>query len=291
MKKMRVGALLGAPLVAAPTVIGAVGGAGVAAGAEHRVLDYGLTAEALVMIPAMNQDWLDLSKELYLVPNGFAPDGTATFLQVPETNDLNASLAGATSILTVAIEERWDAGDFSAADPLYVFGYSQASVAAGQAQLLLAAYGIPTDALHFVLVGDSAAEGGFLSGFMDTLLSWFPESWHDGVTAMATQIFTWLQIDDAMGLTTPSDLYPTDVYSLSSDGFANWDGGQNFLGMFVDHLADLGLSPQEIASAQLDPDLGSALTQYFMIDGANVDMFQALMNSFVMIMDGLVGLL
>lgn len=291
MKKMWVGALLGAPLVAAPTVIGAASGAAVVPDVDHQILEYGLAAEALIMIPAMNQDWLDLSKDLYLVPNGFAQDGTATFLQVPETNDLNASLQGATGILVTAIEQRWDAGDFSATDPLYVFGYSQAAVAAGEVQPQLAAYGIPTDALHFVLVGDSAAQGGFLNGFMPTLLSWFPESWREDVTAMATQIFTMLRIDDAMGLTTPSDLYPTDVYSLSGDGFANWDGGQNVLGMFVDHLAYLGLSPEEIAGAQLDPDLGSELTHYFVIDSADVDMFQALMNSLVMIMDGLVGLL
>lgn len=109
MKKMWVGALLGAPLVAAPTVIGAASGAAVVPDVDHQILEYGLAAEALIMIPAMNQDWLDLSKDLYLVPNGFAPDGTATFLQVPETSDLNTSISGATQILVDAIAQRWSA--------------------------------------------------------------------------------------------------------------------------------------------------------------------------------------
>ncbi|WP_125079762.1 PE-PPE domain-containing protein [Mycobacterium sp. P7213] len=288
MKKMRVGALLGAPLVAAPTLIGAASGAATVPDTDHQILQYGLAAEALVMIPAMNQDWLDLSKELYLVPNGFAPDGTATFLQVPETNDLNASISGATQILVEAIAQRWNDGEFSSTDPLYVFGYSQADVAAGlAAEQLHAQYpDMPLDALHFVLVGDSAAEGGFLSGFMPTLLQWIPESWHADVINMVYQFAELMHVDSVIGLVTPSDLYTTDVYSLSSDGFANWDNGQQMAGMFSDHLAYLGLTPTEIAGATEDV-IGN--TTYHMIDSADVNMFQALLNSLDMIIGGVLA--
>ncbi|MEZ0383017.1 PE-PPE domain-containing protein [Mycobacterium sp. pW045] len=280
---MTVGALLAAPVIVAPAAIGAVGQPD---RIDRQILDYALAAEALVMIPAMNQNWLDLSKSLYLVPNGFPEDGDASFLQVPETNDLNASISGATKILVDAIMTRWEAGDFSGNDPLYVFGYSQSNVAAGLAQEQLFEQGIPLDALHFVMVGDSAAEGGFLSGFLPTLLSYFPESWHDDVTNMVYQFAEMMHIDSVIGLVTPSELYTTDVYSLSSDGFANWDNGQQMGGMFSDHLAYLGLSPEEIGSAT-DEVIGN--TTYHMIDTANVNMFQALLNSFDMILGGIIA--
>jgi hypothetical protein len=279
---MTVGALLAAPAIVAGVTASPVS----AASAVHFDLD--LLSEALVMIPAMNQNWLDLSKSLYLEPNGFPTDGTATFLQVPETSDLNASISGATKILVDAVMQKWNDGDpsFSAEDPLYIFGYSQANVAAGLAQEQLAANGIPLDTLHFVMVGDSAAQGGFLSGFLPTLLSWFPESWHDDVVKMVYQFAEMMHIDSVIGLVTPDDLYTTDVYTLSSDGFANWDNGNQMAGMFSDHLAYLGLSPEEIASAT-DETIGS--TTYHMIDTANVNMFQALMNSFDMILGGIIA--
>lgn len=282
MNKMTVGALLAAPVIAAGVTASPVS----AASAVHFDLD--LLSEALVMIPAMNQNWLDLSKSLYLEPNGFPEDGTATFLQVPETSDLNASISGGTKILVEAIAERWQEGDFSSEDPLYVFGYSQSNVAAGLAmeQLHEQYPDMPLNALHFVMVGDSAAQGGFLSGFLPTLLSWFPESWHDDVVKMVYQFAEMMHIDSVIGLVTPDDLYTTDVYSLSSDGFANWDNGNQMAGMFSDHLAYLGLSPEEIASAT-DETIGN--TTYHMIDTANVNMFQALINSFDMIVGGIIA--
>lgn len=282
VSKTTIGGLLAVPLI----VAGVTASPASVAGAVH--LDFDLTSEALVMIPAMNQNWLDLSKDLYLVPNGFPEDGTTTFLQVPETYDLNASIGGGTQILVDAIAERWEAGDFSAEDPLYVFGYSQANVAAGLAmeQLSQQYPDIPSDALHFVMVGDSAAEGGFLSGFMATLLSYVPEAWHADVIEMVYDFAKMFRIDSVIGQVTPNDLYSTDIYTLSSDGFANWDNGHQTGGMFSDHLAYLGLTPDEIAGATLQPDLGSELTHYYMIDTADVNMFQALLNSADMIMGG-----
>ncbi|MEB3020061.1 PE-PPE domain-containing protein [[Mycobacterium] crassicus] len=274
-------------LLAVPLLLAAVT-ASPAPAAHAAHFDFDLLSEALVMIPSMNQDWLDLSKSLYLEPNGFPTDGTATFLQVPETSDLNASISGGTQILVDAISQRWNDGTFSSQDPLYVFGYSQANVTAGlAAELLHEKYPeMPLDALHFVMVGDSAADGGFLSGFMATLLQWVPETWHDDVTQMVYQFAEMMHIDSVIGLVTPSDLYTTDVYSLSSDGFANWDNGQQMAGMFSDHLAYLGLSPDEIASAT-DEVIGN--TTYHMIDTANVNMFEALLNSAEMIWGGVMA--
>ncbi|MEO8814101.1 MAG: PE-PPE domain-containing protein [Mycobacterium sp.] len=280
MNKAIIGACFAAPMVMAPLIVAAPGASLPAAGLQR--LGYSLTSEALVMIPSMNQDWLDLSKSLYLVPNGFPEDSVPTFLQVPETGDLNASLAGAQAILIDAIETRWTDGNFSADDPLYVFGYSQNAVAAGLTEQHLSEFGIPQDALHFVMVGDSASsQGGFLSGFVDTLLKFFPESWRPDVTQLIEQFAQAAHIDSSIGLITPDNLYPTDVYTLTGDGFANWDDGANLGGLFWDHLAYLGLTPDEINTA--GEPFKDGLTNYFTIDSGNVDMLTALMNSFDMV--------
>jgi hypothetical protein len=239
--------------------------------------DYALASEGLVMIPAFNQQWLDITNELYLEPNGF--DGTPTYLQVPETYDLNGSVKGATDILVNAIEQRWSDHDFSETDPLYIFGYSQASVVAGLAEPQLEAYGIPSDALHFVLVGDSASgHGGFLNEFLPWLNQFFPDSWQQSVDDFVTQLFTQFKAGSVLGAVTPNDLYPTDVYTLTGDGWANWDDGTNTSGMFSQHLAYLGLSPEEINSATsvMDPD---SLTDYHIIDSADVDFLSAFTNA------------
>ncbi|MBS9533783.1 PE-PPE domain-containing protein [Mycobacterium sp. M1] len=284
MNKTSIGACLVAPLLAAPLAIGAASFPALAAEASHT--GYLLTSEALVMIPAMNQDWLDLTKSLYLVPNGFDKDSDPTFLQVPETSNLNQSMAGVQDILIKAIETKWDAGEFSAEDPLYVFGYSQAAVAAGMSEQALHDYGIPSDALHFVFVGDSATPDGFLANIMATLLQWVPESWRPEVTDWINQFAEMNHINTAIGVVTPDNLFTTDTYTLTGDGFANWDNGANAPGMFWDHLAYLGLTPDEIAGATIDP---SDLTTYHIIDSADVNMFDALSNSFNMIMGGMLA--
>jgi hypothetical protein len=229
------------------------------------------TSEALVMIPAFNQQWLDVTNELYLEPNGF--DGTPVWLEVPETYDLDGSVKGATDILVNAIEQRWSDHDFSETDPLYIFGYSQASVVAGLAEPQLEAYGIPSDALHFVLVGDSAsANGGFLNEFIPWLNQFFPESWQQSIDDFVTEMLKQFNAGSVFGAVTPDHLYPTDVYTLTGDGWANWDDGTNTSGMFSQHLAYLGLTPEEINSATESTD---GLTNYFTIDSADVDFLSA----------------
>jgi len=230
--------------------------------------DYALTSsDALVLIPdAANQGYYaGAADNLYLEPNGF--HGTATIFILPEPSNLAASVAPGVQDLVQAVESQYSAGDFSASDPLYIFGYSQGAVVASLAEQQLANFGIPEQALHFVMVGDSAStEGGFMNAFVDSL----PASWQQP----ATELLTLLEITPpALGATTPDNLYPTDVYTLSGDGWANWDNGANVLGMFTDHLAYLGLTPAEIASATLSTD---GLTDYFTINSAGVDIISAL---------------
>lgn len=232
--------------------------------------DYALTSEALVLIPVANQEYADAADRLYLEPHGF--DGAATNFVVPETSNLVTSVQPGVQDLVQAVENQYQAGDFSAADPLYIFGYSQGAVIASMAEQQFADDNIPTDALHFVMVGDSAsAQGGWLNTFIDSL----PERWQQFVT----DIFILLGISPVMGITTPDNMYPTDVYTLSGDGWANWDNGTNLLGMFVDHLEYLGLTPDEVDSATLSTE---GLTDYYTIDSADVDGASALWNTLML---------
>lgn len=285
MDRRTVGAYLAAPAL----VAGALAYPAAYPAAHHNLsspADPVLTSEALVMIPAANEQWLEVAKEVYLVPSGFAKDGTTTFVQVPETSDLNASISGTESILLNAIESRWHGGGFTAADPLYVFGYSQAAVAAGMIEQQLHNDGIPSNTLHFVLVGDSAAGdgGGFLNQFMPTLLQYVPAAWQPATVELVDNVMTGLRVDSVIGAATPNDLYPTDVYTLTGDGFADWDGGRNVAGMFWEHLAYLGLTPAEIDDATPET---IEQTVYHTIDSADVNMIAALANSLEVVLSAL----
>ena len=223
--------------------------------------------DALVLVPVANDAYAEAADYLYLAPNGF--DGVAENYTLPETSGLVASVGPGVQTLVQTIETDYTAGDLSSADPLYVFGYSQGAVIAGLAEQQLAAFGVPTDDLHFVMVGDSAsAEGGFLNSFVDS----FPESWQQPLTDLLTLEGV---TSPVLGAVTPDNLYPTDVYTLSGDGWANWDGGNNLFGMFVDHLAYLDLSPSEIAGAS---EVTDGMTNYFTIDSGSIDIWSALWN-------------
>lgn len=233
--------------------------------------DYALTSEALVIDPVENQEWSVAATNLYLEPLGF--NGTTTTVLIPEYipgDDLEKAVGIGVQDLVNAVETQYNAGAIGATDPLYIFGYSQSGVEASLAEQQLADYGIPSSDLHFVLVGDSAsADGGFLNTFVGSLPEWLQQ--------FATNTLENAGLGDVLGATTPDDLYPTDVYSLSGDGWANWDDGANILGMFTDHLEYLGLTPAEINSATLS--LVDNLTNYFTIDSADVNGLSALWES------------
>jgi hypothetical protein len=262
------GALLAAPAVAAgaiyltPTHV------------THRY-EYKLTnGEALIIIPVDNAEYAADATKLYLEPLGF--DGTPTTINIPEViagDTLNQAVNTGVQDLVTAVEQQYNAGGIDAADPLFIFGYSQSSVEAGLAEQQLAAYGIPEQDLHFVLVGDSAsADGGFLNTYLDSL----PESTRQFVTSMLQQFGA----DEVMGLKTPDNLYPTDVYSLSGDGWVNYADGANHLGMFTDHLEYLGLTPTEVGSATLS--LADGLTNYWTINDSVVNSLEALWTQLMM---------
>ncbi|WP_343577232.1 PE-PPE domain-containing protein [Mycobacterium sp.] len=230
--------------------------------------------DALVLIPAENQEYADVANALYLQPNGF--DGAATVFITPDVGNEVQNVEPGVQALVQTIEADYTAGDLSAADPLYVFGYSAGAVEEGLAEQQLAADGIPAADLNFVMVGDSAsAEGGFLN----TVIGSLPES----LQQPTTQLFAQFGLTPpVLGATTPDNLYPTEVYSLTGDGWPNWDGGANTYGMFTEHLEYLGLTPAEIAAATETTD---DMTTYFSIDSANVNSSEALYNQLLLALD------
>jgi hypothetical protein len=237
--------------------------------------DYALvSSEALVLVPLANEEYANAADTLYLQPNGF--DGTATVFITPEPGNEVASVAPGVQALVHAVESDYTAGNFSSTDPLYIFGYSQGAVEGSLAEQQLHDFGIPQDALHFVMVGDSAStEGGILTSFVDSL----PESWQQP----ANELLALLGITPpVLGATTPDDLYPTDVYTLTGDGWANWDDGANIYGMFTEHLEYLGLTPTEIADATVTTD---GLTNYYAIDSSSVNDLAALYNQLLLALD------
>jgi PE-PPE domain len=268
MAKIAVSAFLAAPSILAASMF-------VAQMPLVRHLDYKLVDdEALIIIPVDNPAYADAAADLYLHAAGFTVDpdySNVATLDMPEvvsSGTLNDAVNYGVNELVGQIETEYHAGDFNAGDPLYVFGYSQSSVVMGMAEQQLAADKIPQDALHLVMVGDSAsAEGGFLNTFLDE----FPASWQQSIV----NLFKEFGADEVLGQVTPDDYYPTDVYSLSGDGWSIYDNGLNNAGLFSDHLEYLGLTPAEIATAGAPAVDG--LTNYFTIQDSMVNSLAALL--------------
>jgi hypothetical protein len=261
-------------LLAMPAFVGA---AAFLTPTDHvRHLDYKLVDEALVIIPVNNQEFSNAAANLYLAHSGFdiGPNYDNVYtLNMPEVvsgGTLDDAVNQGEAQLVSAIENDYATGLFGEGNPLYVFGYSQSDVVMGMAEQQLAAYdngAINSSDLDFVMVGDSAsAYGGFLNSFIDSLPSW--------LQSYEIAHFDQSGAGEVLGQVTPDEYFPTQVYSLSGDGWANYDGGAHDAGMYSDHLEYLGLTPAEIASAGAPVTEG--LTQYFTIQDSMVNSLEAL---------------
>jgi hypothetical protein len=276
MSKIAVSTILAAPSILATSIF-------LAPTHTVRHLDYKLVDEALIIIPVDNPAYADAAADLYLKASGFdvGPnyDNVST-LDMPEVvagGTLNDAVNQGEDQLIKAIEAAYDDGQGGLSDTnqLYIFGYSQSSVVMGLVEKQLAADGVPSQDLHFVMVGDSAsAEGGFLNSFLDD----FPTSWQPYIV----DFFKEFGADEVLGQVTPTGLYATDVYSLSGDGWSIYDHGLNNAGLFSDHLEYLGLTYPEIESAVtagpvLD-GMGPLATEYFTIQDSMVNSLEALLT-------------
>ena len=101
--------------------------------------------------------------------------------------------------------------------------------------------GVPSDDVHFVLVGDTAAPNGGLLERFDS-----PRQ-----RPFRSELRHHVRRSDS------GDLYPTDIYTLEYDGFADFpqypidplSDLNAFAGMIYEHLTYLDLDPGQIQNA------------------------------------------
>lgn len=248
--------IAGAPQIASLT--SAPGHAGVLLSAAEvgSLADSGI---ALIMGPSMiptpSQQFADTVNELFLQPRGFA--GELEVLTTPEeAYVLDKSLARGAEILADRVQALIADGQVDADHPVTVFGYSQSAALTTLAMQQLDDAGVPSSAVHFVLIGNSAnPNGGMLVGF---------ENMPQIVEAMG-------QSEVTLGNPTPHDLYPTSIYTLEYDGYADFPRYVSnifadlnaVMGMAIQHIAYLGLTPEQIEGAiLLDSDPDSLVSSY-----------------------------
>lgn len=229
-------------------------------------------------IPNPTPAYVDTIDQLYLAPLGFT--GTAQALDTPEalypitgvkSLPFDTSAAQGQQILETAILNQIATGTVSAENPVVVFGWSQSSVISAQLMPELAAQGVPSDYVHFVLVGDeSVPNGGSLSMF-DLPVGSHPSAPALGLTFSGAQ---------------PSDLYPTDVYTNEYDGFADFPrypidelSTLNALfGIIFQHLGYTAVSPEQIADAiGLPTSAADTLTNYYVIPDQYLPLLEPLL--------------
>lgn len=221
-----------------------------ATGIEHSPLGDGT---ALIMggtsIPQPGERYLDAADALYLGPHGFG--GTLQSLFTPENASATSAVRGE-QILDATILQKINNGDVSADNPLVVFGYSQSAAISSAVMRQLAGQDVPSDDVHFVLIGnpDNPVGGAAVEN------SNLPAS--DVMTSIAT----------------PNDLYPTDVYTHEYDGVADFPiyklnllaDLNAILGFIYEHTTYLSITPDDISNAiPLPTSAADTMVNYSMI--------------------------
>jgi hypothetical protein len=213
----------------------------------------------------------------YLAPRDFT--GTTQVLTTPEalypflgpfTETFDQSEAQGQQILETAILNQIATGDVDAVNPVVVSGWSQSAVISSLVQPELARQGVPSNDVHFVLMGDeSAPNGGILERFD------LPDGTQPSIPSL--------------GLTfsgpEASDLFPTDVYTHEYDGFADFPQYPvNFLsdinavlGIVFEHVTYPGLTAEQVADAiQLPTSAADTLTNYYEIPVTTLPLLEPL---------------
>jgi hypothetical protein len=230
--------------------------------------------------PTPSTAYVEAADKLYLEPLGFAGgasicdmagnlpcDGSLQVLTTPEVFEFGPSSLQDETNLVYAIEAEFNAGDMSATDPLTVFAYSQSAIAASAAEEMLAKDGIPEGDLHFVFIGDPSDANGIATNIYPDLIQLFGGGTTG--TTLTNDILTDINEDQFApgGLLagyTPDNLYPTTVYTIDTDGVADWQEdlnavlarggspleafGNGLYHFFTTHVEYLGLTPEEVAS-------------------------------------------
>ncbi|WP_428340735.1 PE-PPE domain-containing protein [Mycobacterium sp.] len=231
--------------------------------------------------PTPGQGYADAYDALYL--HNFP--GTLQSLTTPESlypftlpfsETLDASAAQGAQDIVKAVDHLIAAGGVDAADPVVVTGYSQGALDDSLAMSLLTKQLVPSDDVHFVSLGDpSAPNGGLLERF-DLPAGTNPEAPSLGLTFSGA---------------TPSDLYPTDIYTYEYDGFADFpkypinivSDLNAYLGILFNHVGYLGLTPEQVTpvadggdAIQLPTSAADTLTDYYLIPSDSLPLLDPL---------------
>jgi PE-PPE domain len=235
---------------------------------------------ALIMGPTFIPDpgvlpgYIPTIDHLYLQDLGFT--GTdITALVTPESPDFGPSIAEGELDLVNTIEADYTAGgDVTwATDPLTITAYSQSTVIASLAEPILNELGIPSSDLRFVFLGDAAADPSTgATGILDT--------WGD--TTFGKDILDLLGWGNLVDATTPNDLYPTDVYTLTGDFWADYpvSADEGWVLGFFEHGQYMGLTEPEIQAAMNDTatTVVDGLTTYYTIPDP-IDLIDTLLQT------------
>ncbi|KLO29772.1 hypothetical protein ABW16_09185 [Mycolicibacter heraklionensis] len=272
--------LMAAPL-AAPSAADAHGG--VVQRAVTHASDFSLgDGTALIVGPSVlstpGPGYQARYAELFLAPHGFT--GTTQAVTTPEqlypftgpfSGKLDDSLAQGQQDLYAAVMHQLAGGDVDAAHPIVIGGYSQSTVIESMLQHQLASAGVPSDYVHFVMVGDvSSPNGGLLERFN------LPDDAQPNLPSLGI----------TFGGAGPSDLYPTEVYNHEYDGFADFPQYpiniladiNALLGIVFEHTTYLGLSAEQISDAILLPNASpDSLTNYYMIPADGLPLLDPLL--------------
>jgi hypothetical protein len=211
-------------------------------------------------IPQPSQLYLDAANTLYLQPRGF--HGTLQSLFTPENASATSESRGE-QILDSTILQDYNHQDVSAENPVVVFGYSQSASISSEVMRELAGQGVPSDDVHFVLIGD-------------------PDNPNGGSEIVTSNLLpAYLQANVA----TPNDLYATDVYTAEYDGVADFpkypinllSDLNASLGFFYEHGTYLSLTADQISNAiQLPTSAADTMVNYYIIPAESLPLLDPL---------------
>ncbi|ULP46789.1 PE-PPE domain-containing protein [Mycolicibacter virginiensis] len=247
------------------------------AGAESSLGDGTALIMGASFIATPSQGWLNAFDRLYLQPHGFTgdllpvttPESLYPFTG-PFSMTFDNSAAQGLQIIEEAIQRQIAAGGVSADNPVVVSGYSQSASIDSLLMARLEQDGIDPANVHFVLLGNpNNPNGGLLERFAVPFGD-NPDAVHLGLTFSGA---------------APSDVSPTDVYTYEYDGFADFpkypinllSDLNAYLGIIFNHVAYLGLTPEQISNAVALPTLDpNSLTNYYMIESASLPLLAPL---------------
>lgn len=235
-------------------------------------------------IATPSQGYLDTVQDTYLAALGYTGDSVVP-LTTPELMYATATTLGNDeAVLYQSIMDQLSADPDN---PVIVFGYSQSAAAASEVENELLAAGVSTDDVKFILVGDSGSQYGLLNLILESLPGWL-RAW------VVQQIYAWdlqgvLSMPDEPPATdiTPTDAYPTMVFTLPHDGYADWPQDifadpnetlQDIAGMFSTHLEYLGLTEDQVAAALDNADV-EGTTIYFTIPDDTINPLEAIIQA------------